>query len=43
MEYSLTHLLNESSWEEINLNEIVNTFNLIGLEVDLISRQKIKR
>lgn len=43
MEYSLTNLLNESSWEEINLNEIVNTFNLIGLEVDLISRQKNKK
>ena len=43
MEYSLTNLLNESSWKEINLNEIVNTLNLIGLEVDLISREKNKK
>ena len=40
MEYCLSNLLNESSWEEINLNEIVNTLNLIGLEVDLISKER---
>lgn len=43
MEYSLTNLLNESSWEKINLKDIVNTLNLIGLEVDLISREKNKK
>jgi phenylalanyl-tRNA synthetase beta chain len=40
MEYSLSTLNNKSNFSSLNLNETINTLNLIGFEVDEVSFEK---
>lgn len=42
MEYSLINLNKNSKLNGLTLNYLINTLNLIGIEVDAISREKLK-
>lgn len=42
MEYSLNHLSSISNLKELTLTNLINSLNLIGLEIDEISKKPIK-
>ena len=42
MEYSLNHLNVISNLKELTINQLINSLNLIGLEIDEFSKKPIK-
>ena len=42
MEYSLNHLNLISNLKELTISQLINSLNLIGLEVDEFTKKKLK-